>query len=600
MIVPLRTFASAALASVAILSVSLFATSARAAESEPTPPPPVDPQQIAALIKLLGADDYFAREKAQAELVRIGAKGFDILSEELDRTRDIETSERLAYLLRVIRINWVDPADPVEVRDQLQNYEGMDETTRVNTITQLSTLPDSAPLSALCRIVRFERSPMLSKWAAVRIMEQKTTAETDWPAREKLLRTALEGSPRPAAAWVRAYLTAQNNPAAGVVELQKLAEAEEQVLRQYPHRSRPDIVMSLLRRQSELFKKLDRPQDALAALISMVALEQNDATALTEVLETLIERKAWTELDQVVLRFADRIQQDAMVSYTVARAYQLQGKTAEVARYVAAAAKLNAEDQRQHIITAIALHRKGYHEWSDVEYRASIALGRPGDPLTLTAQIMFGEALHERQLDLEAGKILDDASKGMEAAVANGIDLSESGRNLSANRARAHYFYAAHAESQGDSKEQVRHLLEGLGEDPHDTEVLIALYRVKDLHATVRERVIKLIGESIADYRAQIQASPEDDTPYNQLAWLISNTEGDFKEAVQASLKSLEIKPDNPGHLDTLGRCYFALGDYENAVKQQSRAIELDPHSEPMKRQLAEFQAALAKQKAGK
>jgi tetratricopeptide (TPR) repeat protein len=379
--------------------------------------------------------------------------------------------------------------------------------------------------------------------------------------------------------------------------LQKLAEAEEQVLRQYPHRSRPDIVMSLLRRQSELFKKLDRPQDALAALISMVALEQNDATALTEVLQTLIDRKAWTELDQVVLRFADRIQQDAMVSYTVAHAYQLQGKTAEVARYVAAAAKLNAEDQRQHIITAIALHRKGYHEWSDAEYRSSIALGRPGDPLTLTAQIMFGESLHERQLDLEAGKILDEASKGMEAAVANGIDLSESGRNLSANRARAHYFYAAHAESQGDVKEQERHLLEGLGEDPHDTEVLIALYRMKNLHATVRERVINLIGESIADYRAQIQASPDDDTPYNQLAWLISNTQGDFNEAVNASLKSLEIKPDNPGHLDTLGRCYFALGDYENAVKQQSRAIELDPHSEPMKRQLAEFQAALKKSK---
>ena len=51
------------------------------------------------------------------------------------------------------------------------------------------------------------------------------------------------------------------------------------------------------------------------------------------------------------------------------------------------------------------------------------------------------------------------------------------------------------------------------------------------------------------------------------------------------------------GHVDTLGRCYYAAGDFENAVKVQSRAVELDPHSQQMKRQLALFQEALEKKK---
>ena len=54
------------------------------------------------------------------------------------------------------------------------------------------------------------------------------------------------------------------------------------------------------------------------------------------------------------------------------------------------------------------------------------------------------------------------------------------------------------------------------------------------------------------------------------------------------------------GYLDTLGRCYYAVGDYANAVKFQSQAIELDPHSGQMNRQLVVFREALAKAEAQK
>lgn len=80
---------------------------------------------------------------------------------------------------------------------------------------------------------------------------------------------------------------------------------------------------------------------------------------------------------------------------------------------------------------------------------------------------------------------------------------------------------------------------------------------------------------------------------YNQYAWLISNTTGDFDRALEMSKRSLEIKPNYATYLDTLGRCYYAKKDYTNAVKYQRMAVKLKPFSPSMKRQLALFEEAL-------
>jgi outer membrane protein assembly factor BamD (BamD/ComL family) len=43
-----------------------------------------------------------------------------------------------------------------------------------------------------------------------------------------------------------------------------------------------------------------------------------------------------------------------------------------------------------------------------------------------------------------------------------------------------------------------------------------------------------------------------------------------------------------------LGRCYFAAGDLENAIKYQRQAVEKHPQVQVMRRQLAMFEKALA------
>ena len=59
----------------------------------------------------------------------------------------------------------------------------------------------------------------------------------------------------------------------------------------------------------------------------------------------------------------------------------------------------------------------------------------------------------------------------------------------------------------------------------------------------------------------------------NQLAWLLSKTKQRPEEALQLSLRSLELIPNYSVYQDTLARCYFAIGDVDKAISTQKLAI---------------------------
>ncbi len=109
-----------------------------------------------------------------------------------------------------------------------------------------------------------------------------------------------------------------------------------------------------------------------------------------------------------------------------------------------------------------------------------------------------------------------------------------------------------------------------------------------------RAKTAALIDEASAKYKLQIAENRDDPNGYNQLAWLLSNTDREQSLALNMSRHSLKLKPGEPGFLDTLGRCYYALKDYDNAVKYQEQAVAGEPYSGQMKRQLEQFRKALA------
>ena len=596
-----RAFWTACLAAVwsaYCLPLAQAAEVAPAAKQSPAEAnPATTAEQIAALIEQLGDDDFFTRERAQAQLARIGFEAFDALS-AAENHDDIEIAARAKYLVRSMQVDWVADSDPQEVKSLLADYGAKSARERGELLKQLAAMPEGKAWTALCRIVRFDSSPLISKQAAVLLMTQKVADDETWEKLSAVLVGGIGSSVRPGAVWVRNYLLSRTDPAAAIEEWGKLAAAEEQTVRESPAQSRPELAAALWRQQVVLLRRLDRRDEALAAMLKVVALEQGASDdTLFELLTWLTEQQAWGVIDEVGKRYAQRIEANPLLLYALAESQAVKGdpKQAEELADRAAKAPQFAGNQEMHIKIYLLLQQRHLHRWIAHELRQIIEIGPPTGYSTMVCQSILADLLHDRGDETAAADLLDRALKSIEA--------NTQGNNAQGNqtleperlRARFHYYHACRLVAPDERQARIEHLKQALDADPTDADVLIALFREPELDAELKARTEKLIKDAAELFRRQIQENADDATPYNQLAWLLSNTDRDQQEALKCSLKSLELKPNEPGFLDTLGRCYYALGDYANAVKYQAQAVEFNPHSGLMTKQLALFREALAK-----
>jgi Flp pilus assembly protein TadD len=565
--------------------------SASAPQAADDPPDQLS-DRIARLVEQLGDDDYFVRERAQAELGGLGFEAFDAL-EEAQNSEDIEIAARARYLMRKMHFDWASDGDPPEVRQLLKDYEKQTDAERVKRMEELVKLADDAGLAGLCRLVRFEQSPVRSKTAALKLIERPIPENIDWPRREQIVLDALRNSPRPGAQWLRTYLAARSDPAAAVDQWAQLARAEEEALTQFPDQTTGALVLALLRQQVDLFEKLERPEEAQAVMRRMLDLETGeDPQSLTELVEWLVRHQAWAVIDDLAARFSAAFDQNPLLLYTLAQAREAQGRHDLAEEVAPRALKSNPGNTQEHYRVAYTLRDRGLSQWAEREYQYVIDLGPPGNPYTLVSQWSLAEMLHDREAELEAARTLEPSVAAMEENLRQGNAEQNLERDPSEIRARMHYFFASHFAQKNDRAKQVEHLQAGIKAYPLDADVLIALYRLPEQTAETRAEVVEQIKEAAAAFRQQIAAATKDEdksTACNQLAWLIGNTEGDQAEALRASQTSLELRPNEAGYLDTLARCYYAQGDLENAIKHQTQAVELEPHSGQMSRQLKFF-----------
>ena len=158
------------------------------------------------------------------------------------------------------------------------------------------------------------------------------------------------------------------------------------------------------------------------------------------------------------------------------------------------------------------------------------------------------------------------------------------------------FYYASHWKGKNDTAKTREYLDKALADDPSNLDVLIASYRIAEPKSESREKIIKLIRKIADALQAQIDEDadgPEAADNCNQLAWLSANTDGKLDDALRLAKKAVELKPDNASYYDTLSRVYAAKEDFENAVKSESKAVQLEPHSKQIREQLESYRKKL-------
>lgn len=482
-------------------------------------------------------------------------------------------------------------ADPDAVRQLMADYLAVGEPVRRERIRALAELRPSAAVSPLTRIVRFEPSEVLAREAAAAILGQQPIDDLSWTAYSREIERTLGRGERTGARWLRSYQASRTAPEAALAEFTKFTQVEEETLEKTPAASNPMIVLSLLRLQYALLKRLDRLEVSQPVLARMTARDPGDEKSLGSLLDFFLNIEQPKYAADLALRAQERIGSNPILLYQRAEAFRLLKQTKEAEQYAQQANALIGGDQEKRNTVAAELSEKGLNYWAEKEYQELISTLPAEDTTSLNAKVRLASLAEDRE-DLDrAMSLLEDAHR----ILLDGVQQQRFRMVPNWIISRLHMCRAKRFGAKGDFAKQLEFLDLAIDVSPEDADVLIALHRVPQQDDERRKKTKEKIEAIVVKFREQIQAEPQNSTYYNQLAWLVGNTEGDQDEALRCSLKSLELRPGTAGYLDTLGHVYFARKDFENAVKYQSQAVELDPHSEQLSKQLKVFQAALKK-----
>jgi tetratricopeptide (TPR) repeat protein len=614
---PIRRCWLLALAALVIFSASVAADNPTPVTAEKDD---ATPDRIARLIEQLGSEDFGAREKAQSELAQAGLEAYDALH-AAQAHHDPEIALRARYLVRSMTgsVRWFADSDSPKVVALLKEYGDLPEADKKNRIDGLAALEDRLGVTPLIRLARFETSDPLAKYAALQLME---LPEPSSPAAKaelaKSISSIVGSSKRSAAVWLRLYCRTLSDPASTLTDWDQATREEHILLEKNPDRSSREIVRDFYRFEVELLHRLDRDKEANDVVRRTFTLIDGTPDQIQEAADWLTHREAWGVALELMHKFDAAVQENAKLLYRLAAIYDSLNQSAEADKAAGKALAIKPESAPEHLEIARRLEDiPRLSKWAEAEYRQVLTIVMPGSQHDFTARFKLAELLHDRLQDQVAAQTLKPV-----------IELLQKEDNATAKEtwghvtdalpaeglvARYNFFSACHFHDQGDYVEEKKHLKAAADAYFRDADVLIAMYRLPhadDAWKAMTKEKIELVAaeyyRDVEEHRINMDAADDERSKQvtmqyyahycNQYAWLIGNTFGDYQQALKLSQDAVkicqqlpEIKSNLAGYLDTLGRAYYGAGDVANAVKHQTMAVELNPVSGQIRRQLDFF-----------
>jgi tetratricopeptide (TPR) repeat protein len=617
----------------AILTLLLLVPFSIVAEAD-TAAPDVPAQDVAGLVEQLGHPLYAERLDARRRLLDVGLAAFDALRDAQDDA-DPEVSDASRRLLGELTADWARRDDPPLVRQWLAAYDAGYAGRDNEIIKGLSRVPGEQAVPALARLARFEPTEIGSAEAARVLLAvperaiSKRREEAITAAVTKLTNDFGPGR-RPAAQWLALAVkepslsppsstggspteSSSTEATSYLTEWRRHAESQRTLLDASSSDTSEEVVATLAWRWLRAALAAGDDTEAVSAIESLVTLSDEESLPrLSRCVRWAAETERWDAIDEVVAKYAERLKGKRGL-YILADVALRRGNNEQAERLAAEALAAAPSDEDMtvedvllgpQVMVASELQELGRVDWAVAEYREA---AKSDDPLDGRAAVAAWQMAQD---------LLFDAGRYAEAAAAlepivEAIDRSRPARGEYDNLpqhdteppllpssgdliSRQRFSAALAARAEGDQEKEMTLLRKAIAASPSDADVLIAMYRVKDAPEAFATETRRRIDERRREFERVIWENPAEPDGYNQWAWLVGNTYGDFDKAVRYSRQSLRIRPEDPGLLDTLGRCLFSAGRIEEAIETQRRAVELKPRMQVLRRQLEEFEKAKA------
>ncbi|MFK8115178.1 MAG: tetratricopeptide repeat protein [Rubripirellula sp.] len=574
--------------------------------------------EVPQLIEQLGSDSYTTRTKAYERLQRMGLEAFDQLhAAQFHADNEIAMSAR--FLVSSLLVSWSKESDPPEVREVLMEYGAQPDAERESRIDMLAASPDRKGLAALTRLTRFETSLRLSRHAALALMQQKMSDDEETRRRNaEIIDDVLSDNQRQGAQWLRAYAKDMGSGQYSKDLWRALiADQREQIDSVASGEATRPSVLELVRVCATRASQAGLNDEALK-----LASENMDLIAPTT--RDLMDATSWAidnNLHPFVLTMRDQhtpmFDRQPILLYGAAEARHTAGDPtgaddlAEQASQIRPLPRTDADKaqmQPKEIEEAAQAHReigktleeRGLFKWAEREYKQIIDSMDINARTSANARSDLAMMLGELQRHDDVVEVLEPLVERMENDAKLKQQMNLMMMATTQVRSNLDYHRALSLLEKGETETAKPLLANAYRIYPRNVDILISMYRVEsdqEWNQSVRSMLTQAIRRAESNVqRAKLglrQFGPGNDAvlaqEYNQYAWLVSNTEGDYQKALDYSLKSLELEMDF-AKLDTCARCYFAAGDFESAVLTQRRAVKLMPHSPALLRQLKEFE----------
>lgn len=577
--------------------------------------------RISQLIEQLGSDSYAARQMAQRELQEIGLLAFDQLRAATLHS-DPQIASTARYLIYSTQQIWDWPSDPVEVTQVLKGYGTISEQDRGSRIDRLLDLPDEQSLPVLCRIVRYETRGSLAKQAALGVMRGVAAKETvreanQWSEqdRERRIATILQvigNTDTEPCNWLRDYARWLDGSPLDKPRWAARAKTERDLLSKQQISVQLQTIRALHDWVAGEFCRMgDQPAatEILLAYADVIELEEFDPRVV-DVASWGMELQLFDVVRKLAKQHAAMFESNAYLGYLLAEVELRQGNLEladSIADKVLQRKPYGALPSNYEYYTlATELTKRELYRWAEKEFEKSIEGASLTERSTLLSLLSYSDLLMDGEKYGRSAEVLERlASKIREEP------LYESQVRMIFPFAESSLFVVRYELCRGkdavtreDIDEAKSAFRAGLAEDYIDVDLLIAAFELKsdrEWAAEVSEQIVtqqtilrRKIEAAEKEWRAGgnrdiATTSRELSNRCNEYAWLVSQTEGDFEDALRKANLACELDEANAAYLDTKAATLWRLGRRDEAVAIQREAVAIEPESRSMQRTLEKY-----------